>query len=66
MANSDIDVITLNLAKKYTDEHGGGGGTSDYNALSNLPLINGITLKGNKSSNDLGLDAEIEQKMLII
>lgn len=31
---------------------GGGGGTSDYNALSNKPSINGVTVTGDKSSED--------------
>lgn len=30
-------------------------GTSDYNQLTNRPSINGTTLSGNQSSNDLGL-----------
>lgn len=64
--DNDINVVTLSLAKEYTDTHGGGGGTSDYNALSNQPQINGITLKGNKSLSDLGINAEIEQNILII
>lgn len=34
---------------------GGGGGTSDYNALENLPSINGTTLVGDKSLDDLGV-----------
>lgn len=33
----------------------GGGGTSDYEQLSNLPQINDVTLIGNKTSSDLGL-----------
>lgn len=33
---------------------GGGGGTSNYNELSNKPKINGTTLSGNKSLEDLG------------
>lgn len=40
---------------------GGGSGTSDYDALTNRPQINSVTLTGNKSFEDLGLDtAEIE------
>lgn len=35
--------------------NGGGGGVSDYNALSNRPQINGITLTGNKSLSDLSI-----------
>ena len=34
---------------------GGGGGTSDYSELENKPSINNVTLVGNKTSNDLGL-----------
>ena len=32
-----------------------GGGTFDYNDLTNKPSINNITLSGNKSLNDLGV-----------
>ena len=39
---------------------GGGSGTSNYNDLSNRPQINGTTLSGNKTGNQLGL-----QKTLI-
>lgn len=42
-----ISFLTLALAKKYTDDHGGGGGTSDYEELDHLPQINGTELKGN-------------------
>ena len=34
---------------------GGGGGTSDYNGLSNQPSINGVTLTGDKTAADLKL-----------
>ena len=34
----------------------GGGGTSDYTDLENKPQINGVTLSGNKSTSDLGID----------
>lgn len=42
----------------------GGGGTSDYDQLSNKPQINSVELTGDKSSSDLGLigvgdDAEV-------
>jgi len=32
-----------------------GGGTSNYEELNNLPKINGITLTGNKTAEDLGI-----------
>ena len=41
----------------YIAKHGGGGGggTNDYEELLNLPKINDVTLKGNKSLSDLGI-----------
>lgn len=35
---------------------GGGGGTTDYNDLSNKPSINGHTLQGDSDTSDLELD----------
>ena len=37
----------------------GSGGTTNYNDLTNKPSINGITLTGNKTSADLGINAII-------
>lgn len=34
---------------------GGGGGASSYNQLTNLPVINGITIKGSKVAADYNL-----------
>lgn len=34
---------------------GGGGGTNNYNNLSNRPQINGVTLSGNKTADELAL-----------
>lgn len=34
----------------------GSGGSSDYNDLSNKPSINSVTLSGNKSLSDLGIN----------
>ena len=36
-------------------EGGGGGGTNNYNNLSNRPQINGVTLAGNKTADELKL-----------
>ena len=33
-----------------------GGGTSDYERLSNKPSVNGVTLSGNKTAAQLSLD----------
>lgn len=37
----------------------GGGGTDNYNLLSNKPQINGTVLSGNKTSDNLGLQNKI-------
>lgn len=65
MANcTDCDSPTILEQECYEQEIllepeavyiGGGGGTSDYEDLSNLPKINNVTLKGNKSLSDLGI-----------
>ena len=34
---------------------GGGGGTIDYNALENKPTIDGNTVQGDMTAQDLGL-----------
>lgn len=66
---SDGAVITITdksgptTAKVYDGSGGGGGGTTDYNALSNRPQINGVTLSGNKSYADLGLDTYIQSSV---
>ena len=38
--------------------HSVGGGTADYNSLENKPSINGVELFGNKTTSDLGINAE--------
>lgn len=43
---------------------GGGGGTTNYNNLNNLPNINGVTVKGNLTLEDLGITAYIEELIL--
>lgn len=35
---------------------GGTGGTTDYTELENKPQINSVTLSGNKTTSDLGID----------
>lgn len=51
IGNSDIGVVVRN--------EGGSGGTTDYSDLSNKPSINNVTLSGNKSSSDLGIQEVI-------
>ena len=33
-------------------------GTTDYNAFQNKPQINGVTLEGNKTTEDLGIETD--------
>lgn len=47
-----------NATKGYVKSHsggGGGGGTTNYSELSNKPQINGVTLDGNKTSEELNI-----------
>ena len=39
---------------------GGGGGTSDYNSLKNLPTLNGTTIKGNLVSKDVKVESDYD------
>lgn len=46
--------------KRIAENGGGGGGTSNYEQLSNKPQINGVTLSGNKSADDLDLASKTD------
>lgn len=55
-----VDIVghltkTGAITSRITPSGGGGGGTGDYNDLTNKPKINNVTLSGNKSAADLGL-----------
>lgn len=50
-----MDTVSYLLGKK----NGGGSGTTNYNDLSNKPSINDVTLSGNKTSSDLGIQEEL-------
>lgn len=49
-SNTDYDT-------EWVDQSGGGGGTTDYDDLTNKPSINNVTLSGNKTAAQLGLAA---------
>lgn len=53
-----MNILDIAIAKKLAGG-GGGSGTDNYNDLSNLPKINDVTLSGNKTSANLGLQSEI-------
>lgn len=46
----------LYVKLKKLEESGGGGGTTDYADIENKPSINGVSLVGNKSLSDLGIE----------
>lgn len=58
------DVYAI-LNKRIKEDGGGGGGTANYNSLTNKPIVNGVTLTGNLTLEDLGISemttAEIDQ-----
>lgn len=53
LPQSRIEELLLEL--KEVIEAGSGGGTTNYNLLSNLPKINNITVKGDMTAADLSL-----------
>ena len=56
----DVRESIYNAIKQcHEDAESGGGGTTDYNNLSNLPQINDVTLKGNKTLDDIGAQSKI-------
>ena len=66
ISESDYNALTSaekhDLTKIYFlyDAGSGGGGTDDYNDLSNKPQINSVTLQGNKSFDDLNIGDAID------
>lgn len=52
---------TFSELKTYLFQEGGSGGTTNYNDLDNKPSINGVSLSGNKTSEDLKLSASVSQ-----
>lgn len=52
-----MDNFGLLFAKSLVG--GGGSGTDNYNELSNKPQINSVTLSGNKTLANLGIQAEL-------
>lgn len=44
---------------KLSEGGSGGGGTTNYNQLTNKPQINSVELSGNKTAGDFGLQGEL-------
>ena len=47
--------LPSSLPENWGHQGGGGGGTDNYNDLSNKPKINDITMEGNKTAAQLNL-----------
>ncbi|MBR3209197.1 MAG: hypothetical protein IKN65_00120 [Clostridia bacterium] len=58
LQNNDAKVPTSKQVKEYVDA-AVSGIVTDYPDLTNKPQINGVTLVGNKTSSDLGIDVPI-------
>lgn len=57
-ASDTVDALYVKLDGSWCQiSTGGGGGTSDYNDLTNKPQINSVELSGNKSLDDLGIQS---------
>lgn len=50
----DLNTVEINNIV-YNIPGSGGGGTDDYDDLTNKPQINGVTLSGNKTAANLGI-----------
>ena len=65
------DGIRIDQQTNVISVVGGGGGTTNYNDLSNKPSINSVTLSGNKTTEDLipigdGLEFDANGKLQVI
>lgn len=63
-AGENITINKTEEGKLTINSTGGGGGTTDYNSLTNKPQINGHELTGNLEGNTLGLANEQEVEEL--
>lgn len=61
------DGTVINIADEIANGNiggEGGGGTSNYNDLANKPTLNGVTIEGDKTSEDYGIESADRQEML--
>ena len=62
---SKTDSIARILALAGGNGGGGTTGTTNYLELANKPMINGVELIGNKTTEDLGIEAGVSEETLI-
>ena len=61
------DGTVINIADEIANGNiggEGGGGTSNYNDLANKPTLNGVTIEGDKTSEDYGIESADRQEIL--
>lgn len=59
LRTEDVDNSTIKIVDgKLTASGGGSAGTADYTQLENKPQINSVELTGNKTLDDLGIQAK--------
>lgn len=51
---SRVEALLMEL------DAGGGGGTTDYNQLKNIPTLNGKSIKGDLTSQDVGVEGDYD------
>lgn len=56
VAGSNITITENSDGTETIASTGGSGGTTDYSDLTNKPSINNVTLSGDKTTSDLGID----------
>lgn len=57
---TSYDRPPLSRVEDLLIELGGGGGTTDYNQLSNKPTLNGVTIQGNLKSEDVKVEGNYD------
>ena len=62
---SKTDSIARILALAGGNGGGGTTGTTNYLELANKPMINGVELVGNKTTEDLGIEVGVSEETLI-
>ena len=62
---SKTDSIARILALAGGNGGGGTTGTANYLELANKPMINGVELVGNKTTEDLGIEVGVSEETLI-
>ena len=55
LTENRFGMILPLIIRALKNSGGGTGGTTNYNNLTNKPQINGVTLEGNKTGEEIGL-----------